>query len=76
LKFFLIKSTGIFGAQFNTKTMKEIKVQHPETFEYYFDNFMGLFIVFLNISLLVIIIYYIIRLYRKIIKYLDKKNDI
>ena len=56
--------------------MKEIKVQHPETFEYYFDNFMGLFIVFLNISLLVIIIYYIIRLYRKIIKYLDKKNDI
>lgn len=56
--------------------MKEIKVQHPETFEYYFHYLLGILIPMINIILLIVVIYYIIKLYRKITKYLDKKNDV
>ncbi|MEY4834083.1 MAG: hypothetical protein RI980_198 [Bacteroidota bacterium] len=56
--------------------MKEIKVQHPETISYYFHYLLGILIPIINIILLIVVIYYIIKLYRKITKYLDKKNDV
>ena len=71
-----LKDNGSIYATIKYQIMEEIKVQHPETFEYYFHYLLGILIPIINIILLIVVIYYIIKLYRKIIKYLDKKNDV